>query len=161
MTMRLLKNSTLQMVLTVASLACLAPSSASAQSTYTWTLNCSGAAVGGGAGTGADWIWLHNGAQISLTSPPDQFASCATLPLSGSGVIPESINGIQVNGIEVDLGLSEFPAGCQAFASLKKSLDPSGPKISIKQSVSAPRQIDSFGVKENCPKASFSFSISN
>lgn len=163
MPMRLVKDSALLTVLTVAcSLACLAQNSTFAQSTYTWTVNCSGAAVGGAAGTGATWLWLHNGIQISYTSgPPNGFASCATPPLSGSGEIPASINGIQVNGIEVDLSVSEFPAGCQAFASLKKSFDPSNPKISIKESVSVPATVDSFGVKETCPKAGFSFSLSN
>jgi hypothetical protein len=162
MTMRLVKNSTLQMVLTVAcSLACLAPSSAFAQSSYTWALSCSGAAAGGSAGTGATWLWLHNGVQISSTTPPNGFASCATPPLSGSGEIPASINGVQVNGIEVDLVLSEFPAGCDAFASVKKSFDPLNPKISIKASVRAPGSADSIGGKVKCPSASFHFSLSN
>jgi hypothetical protein len=162
MTMRLVKNSTLLIVLTLAcGLACLAQSDGSAQSSYTWALNCSGATGGGGAGTGADWAWLHDGVQISLTSPPNGFASCATLPLSGSGVIPASINGIQVNGIAVTLSLVESPTGCQAFASVTKSFDPSNPKISIKASVSAPANVDFFGVKETCPSASFHFSLSN
>jgi hypothetical protein len=132
-----------------------------AQSTYTWTLSCSGAAVGGVASTGATWLWLHNGVQISYTIPPNGFASCATPPLSGSGEIPASINGIQVNGIEVDLGLSELPAGCDAFTSVKKSFDPSNPKISIKASVKAPGSADSIGGKVKCPSASFHFSLSN
>ena len=162
MTMRFVKNSTLLVVLTVAcSLACLAQSDGSVQPSYTWALSCSGAAVGGGAGTGVDWAWLHDGVQISLTSPPNGFASCATPSLSGSGVIPASINGIQVNGVAVTLSLSEFPAGCQAFASVTKSFDPSNPKISIKASVSAPASVDFFGVKEKCPSASFHFSLSN
>ena len=159
--MRLVKNSTLLMVLTVAcSLACLAQSDGSAQSSYTWTLNCSGATLGLGVGTGVTWLWLHNGVQISYASgPPNGFASCATPPLSGSGEIPASINGIQVNGIEVDLSVSEYPAGCQAFASVKKSFDPSNPKISIKESVSVPATVDIFGVKETCPSAGFKFTL--
>ena len=137
MTMRIVKNSTLHMVLTVAcGLAWLAPSSAFAQSTYTWTLNCSAATLGTGVATGAGWIWLHNGVQIlSTETPPNGFASCATPPLSGSGEIPININGIQVNAIEVDLSLSG-PLDCGAFTSVKKSFDPSNPKISINGSVS-------------------------
>lgn len=161
MTMRLVKSSTLQMVLTVAcSLVCLAQSG-SAQSTYTWALSCSTATLGTGVSTGATWLWLHNGVQISYTIPPNGFASCATPPLSGSGEIPASINGIQVNGIEVDLVLSELPAGCDAFASVKKSFDPSNLKISIKASVKAPGSADTIGGKVKCPSASFHFSLSN
>jgi hypothetical protein len=133
-----------------------------AQSSYTWALSCSAATLGTGVGTGATWVWLHDGVQISFNSgSPNGFASCATPPLSGSGEIPASINGIQVNGIEVDLSVSESPAGCQAFASLKKSFDPTDPKISIKENVSVPGTVDFAGVKENCPKAGFSFSLSN
>lgn len=131
-----------------------------AQSSYTWELDCSGAAANGSAGTGVSWSWLHDGVQISLTSPPNGFAACVSTPLSGSGAIPDSINGIQVNGIAVTLSLSEFPAGCQAFASVSKSLDPSNPKFSINESVSAP---NNNGFKPNpakCPAASFRFSIS-
>jgi len=162
MTTRLVNKSTFQMVLTVACiLACFAQSNAFAQSSYTWALSCSPATLGTGVGTGATWLWLNNGVQISYTIPPNGFASCATPPLSGSGEIPASIHGIQVNGIEVDLSLSESPAGCDAFASVKKSFDPSNPKISIKASVSAPGTVKVFGVKESCPKASFHFSLSN
>lgn len=137
-----------------------AQDAALAQSSYTWALDCSEVPVVGVA-TGVGWAWLHDGVQISFTSPPNGFVSCATPPLSGSGVIPASINGIQVNGIGVTLSLSESPAGCQAFASVTKSFDPSNPKISIKESVSAPDHVTSFGVKVNCPKASFDFSLSN
>lgn len=162
MTMRLVKNSTLQMVLTVAcSLVCLTQSSAFAQSSYSWALSCSAATLGTGVSTGATWVWLHDGVQISLTIPPNGFASCATPPLSGSGEIPASINGIQVNGIAVTLLLSEFPAGCQAFASVTKSFDPSNPKISIKASVKAPGSADYIGGKVKCPSASFHFGLSN
>ena len=162
MTMRIVKNSTLLVLLTVAgSLACLAQSDSFAQSSYTWQLDCSEATVGVGVGTGVGWAWLHDGVQISFTSPPNGFASCATPPLSGSGVIPASINGIQVNGIAVTLNLSESPAGCEAFASVTKSFDPSNPKISIKASVKAPGTVDFYGVKESCPNASFHFSLSN
>jgi hypothetical protein len=161
-TMRLVKNSTLLVVLTVAcSIACLAQSDGSAQSSYTWALSCSEATLGGGVGTGVTWAWLHDGVQISLTSPPNGFASCAAPPLSSSRVIPASINGIQVNGLAVTLSLSEYPAGCQAFASVTKSFDPSNSMISIKASVSAPANVDSFGVKVKCPSASFHFSLSN
>jgi hypothetical protein len=133
MTMRLVKTSTLLMVLTVAcSLLCLTESS-SAQSTYGWALSCSAATLGTGVGTGVDWVWLHNGVQISYTSPPNGFASCATPPLSGSGEIPASINGFQVNGIAVTLSLSEYPAGCQAFASVTPSpATPAKPKAPIR-----------------------------
>ena len=128
-----------------------------AQSSYTWQLNCSGAAANGSAGTGVSWAWLHDGVQISLTSPPNGFAACVT-GLSGSGAIPPSINGIQVNGIAVTLSLSEFPAGCEAFASVTKSFDPSNPKIRISASVSAPAH-NSFTPPANCPKASFHFNL--
>jgi hypothetical protein len=130
-----------------------------AQSSYTWALVCKGAAANGslGVGTGVDWAWLHNGVQISPYTPPNGFASCAT-PLSGSGVIPASINGIQVNGIAVTLSLSESPAGCQAFASVTKSFDPSNPKISISTSVSAPAN-NGFTPPAPCPKASFHFGL--
>ena len=129
-----------------------------AQSTYTWALSCS---LGTGVATGVTWVWLNNGVQISYASgPPNGFASCATPPLSGDGEIPASINGIQVNGIEVDLSVSEFPAGCQAFASEKKSFDPLNPKILITQSVSVPHQVDVFGRKVDCTHASFKFSLS-
>ena len=163
MTMRLVKNSTLQIVLTVAcSLACLAPSSAFAQSTYTWTLNCSQDTVDGVVGTGADWIWLHDGVQILNTeTPPNGFASCATPPLSGSGEIPASINGIQVNGIEVDLSVSG-PLYCGAFTSVKKSFDPSNPKISINGSVSESGTIYlPGGGKMKCPQAGFHFTLNS
>lgn len=160
--MQFVKSSNLLKVLIVAcSLACFAPSSGFAQSSYTWAVSCSGAAVGGGAGTGVSWNWLHNGVQISYTSPPNGFASCATPPLTGGGEIPASINGIQVNGIEVDVSVSEYPAGCDAFASVKKSFDPSSPQISITESVKEPSTVDSSGRRESCPKAGFSFSISN
>lgn len=128
-----------------------------AQSSYTWALVCKGAAATGIAGTGATWVWLHDGVQISNTSYG--FASCATPPLSGSGVIPATINGIQVNGIAVTLVLDELPAGCNGFASVTKSFDPSKPTFSIKASVSAPGLVKDFGVKESCPKGSFSFSL--
>jgi hypothetical protein len=127
-----------------------------AQASYTWALSCSPATLGTGVGTGATWLWLHNGIQISSTVPPNGFASCATPPLSGSGAIPASINGIQVNGIEVDLSLSESPAGCDAFATVRKSFDPANPKISISESVSAPAK-NSFN--NACPKASFHFAL--
>lgn len=131
-----------------------------AQSSYTWQIDCREAAANGSAGTGVTWAWLHDGVQISLTSPPNGFAACVGTPLSGSGVIPATINGIQVNGIAVTLSLLEFPAGCQAFASVTKSFDPSDPKISINESVLAPKNN---GFKPNpakCPPASFSFSLS-
>jgi hypothetical protein len=132
-----------------------------AQSSYTWQLSCSPATLGTGVSTGATWFWLHNGVQISYTIPPNGFASCATPPLSGSGEIPASINGIQVNGIAVNLSVSESPAGCGAFASMTKSFDPSNPRISIKASVSVPGSADSIGGKVKCPSASFHFSLSN
>jgi hypothetical protein len=134
-----------------------------AQSSYTWALVCKGAAAPPslGVGTGASWVWLHNGVQISPYTPPNGFASCATPPLSGSGVIPASINGIEVNGIAVTLSLSESPAGCEAFASVTKSFDPSNPKISISASVSAPAKNGFFYGNAPCPKASFHFSLSN
>ena len=135
-----------------------------AQSSYTWQIDCRDAAANGSAATGVTWAWLHDGVQISLTSPPNGFAACVGTPLSGSGVIPASINGIQVNGIAVTLLVSEFPAGCQAFASVTKSFDPSDPKISISDSVSAPKQVQFSrfvgGGKVDCPSASFSFSLS-
>ena len=162
MKMQCVKNSKLLKVLIVTcSVACLAPSIAFAQSSYTWALSCSPATLGTGVGTGATWLWLNNGVQISYTTPPNGFASCATPPLSGSGEIPASINGIQVNGIEVDLSVSELPAGCDGYTSVKKSFDPAKPKISIKASVKAPGSVNDFGVKENCPAASFHFSLSN
>ncbi len=138
-----------------------AQDAALAESSYTWQLDCSNVPVVGVA-TGVGWVWLHDGVQISFTSPPNGFASCATPPLSGSGVIPASINGIQVNGIMVTLSLSESPEQfCQAFASVTKSFDPSNPRISIKASVSAPDHVTSRGIRLNCPKASFDFSLSN
>ena len=162
MTIRLVKNSTLQMALSVAfSLAFLTQSSAFEQSNYTWTLNCSGATLGLGVGTGVTWTWLNNGVQISSTSPPNGFTACAAPSLSGSGEIPASINGIQVNGIEVDLSLSG-PLDCGAFTSVKKSFDPSNPKISINGSVSESGTVDvPPGGKVKCPQAGFHFSLNN
>lgn len=130
-----------------------------AQSSYTWQLSCSGAAATGIAGTGVSWAWLHGGVQISLLTPPNGFAACVGTGLSGNAEIPTSINGIQVNGISVTLGLSEYPAGCQAFASVTKSFDPSNPKISISASVKAPAKSSYFGNVDSCPKASFHFSL--
>ncbi len=133
---------------------------------YTWGLDCSGAAAypSLGVGTGVTGYWLNNGVQIStipFTNQWDGTASCATPPFSGNGPVPTSINGIQVNGIQVTLFLSENPTGCQASASVTKSFDPLSPKFSIKASVSAPAQVAYFKTfKESCPKASFSFSIS-
>ena len=44
-----------------------------------------------------------------------------------------------MNGIEVDLSVSEFPpAGCQAFTSVTESFDPLDPKILIHASASVP-----------------------
>jgi hypothetical protein len=151
------------LLVTAATAVILLSVSAFAQSTYTWALVCKGAAAPPslGVSTGANWVWLHDGVQISGTIPPDGYASCATPPLSGSGLIPASINGIQVNGIAVTLLLSESPAGCQAFASVTKSFDPSNPKISISASVSAPAKNGSSYGNEPCPKASFHFSLSN
>lgn len=126
-----------------------------AQSSYTWAGVCKGAAAN--AGAGANWAWLHDGVQISYTSPPNGSASCDAP--SGSGVIPASINGIQVNGIAVTLALSEIPVGCNGYASVTKSFDPSNPTFSIKASVSAPSQVEVFGQKVSCPRASFSFSL--
>ncbi len=130
-----------------------------AQSSYTWALACKGAAAPPslGVGTGVNWVWLHDGVQISQTIYGS--ASCATPPLSGSAEIPTSINGIQVNGIAVSLSLGESPAGCQAYASVTKSFDPSDPKFSISASVSAPAKNGSFYGDTPCPKASFSFSL--
>jgi len=128
-----------------------------AQSTsYTWDIDCSKVPQVG-VGTGVNWYWLHNGVQIFPTDPAD-FASCATFPpsLSGSGVIPESINGIEVNGIGATLGISG--AGlCEAFATVTKSFDPSSPKISIDETVSMPATVNNFGVKEHCSNANASF----
>ena len=134
-----------------------------AQSNYTWALVCKGAAGNGSAGTGVTWAWLHDGAQISLTTPPNGFASCATPPLDGIGEIPNSIDGVEVNGIAVFLSLSESPAGCNAFASVTKSFDPSDPKVSINASVSAPSksQFNVNGSAAKCPSASFHFSLTN
>lgn len=133
-----------------------------AQSNYTWALVCKGAAADGSAGTGATWVWLHDGVQISLNSgSPNGFASCATPPLSGNGEIPATINGIQVNGISVNIGLSEFPAGCQGFAIVTKSFDPSNPKISISVNVSAPGKAKTLGGTVDCPNASFHFSLTS
>jgi hypothetical protein len=131
-----------------------------AQSSYTWQLDCREAAANGSAGTGVTWAWLHDGVQISLTSPPNEFAACVGTPLSGSGVISASINGIQVNEIAVTLQVSEFPAGCQAFASVMKSFDPTGPTISINENVSAPENNDYKPNPAKCPRTSFSFSLS-
>jgi len=124
-----------------------------AQSTYTWAGVCKGAAAN--AGAGANWAWLHDGVQISYTF--NGSASCDAP--SGSGVIPASINGIQVNGIAVTLSLYEIPVGCNGYASVTKSFDPSNPTFSIKASVSAPSQVEVFGQKVSCPRASFSFSL--
>jgi len=126
-----------------------------AQSSYTWAGVCKGAAAN--AGAGANWAWLHDGVQISYTSPPNGSASCDAP--SGSGVVPASINGIQVNGIAVTLSLWEIPVGCNGYASVTKSFDPSNPTFSIKASVSAPSQVEVFGQKVSCPRASFSFSL--
>jgi hypothetical protein len=130
-----------------------------AQSTsYTWQLNCKGAAAD--AGAGAFWVWLNNGVQISNTSQENGSVSCFA-PTSGTAVIPTSINGIQVNGIAVTLSLSETPNGCNGYASVTKSFDPSDPKISISVSVSAPAHVD-IGLgnyKVACPNASASFSL--
>jgi hypothetical protein len=115
---RIMKNS----LVLAALLTCTLP--AVAQSNYTWALACKGAAGNGsvGVGTGVNWVWLHNGVQIPSTSPTG-FASCATPPLTGSGEIPASIGGVELNGIAVTLSISEFPeALCQASASVTKSL---------------------------------------
>jgi hypothetical protein len=132
-----------------------------AQSSYAWQLDCRGAAANG-SGSGVSWFWLHDGAQIisSDTTPPNGFAACTGTALSGSAVIPATINGIQVNGIAVTLSVDEYPAGCGAFASVMKSFDPLDPKISIKENVSAPGSIKGFGgTREKCPPSGFSFSL--
>ena len=149
-------------LLTVATAAVMFAPPGFAQSSYTWALSCSAATLGAGVGTGVTWLWLNNGIQISYASgPPNGFASCATPPLSGSGEIPASINGIQVNGIEVDLSLSG-PLDCGAFTSVKKSFDPSNPKISINGSVSESGTVDvPPGGKVKCPQAGFHFSLNN
>ena len=124
-----------------------------AQSTsYTWDIDCSKVPQVG-VGTGVNWYWLHNGVQIFPTDPAD-FASCATFPpsLSGSGVIPESINGISVS-----LNVSEYPYPCGGSALVMKSFDPSSPKISIDETVSMPATVNNFGVKEHCSNANASF----
>jgi hypothetical protein len=131
-----------------------------AQSSYTWELDCSGA---NGAGTGVSVLWLNNGQPILPfdTTPPNMFVGCVSPVLSGSAVIPTSINGIQVNGIYVQVSLDEYPAGCSAFASVTKSFDPSNPKILINESVKAPGTTSSVfgGPKLKCPAASFSFTL--
>jgi hypothetical protein len=131
-----------------------------AQSTsYAWELDCSNAALGLGVGTGANWFWLNNGSVISYSDPLNGFASCATPPLGGSGVTPTSINGIQVNGIQVSISISE--SVCLASATVTKSFDPSDPKINISENVSLPATVVVFGTKVHCPKASFNFSLSS
>ena len=89
--------------------------------------------------------------------------SLRALPLlySGSGVIPASINGVEVNGIGATLSISGFPAGCEGFGTLTKSFNPSSPKISISDTVSLPGTVKTFGVKEKCANASFDFSLGN
>ena len=131
------------------------------QTSYTWQITCDADATVPGVGTGVNWVWLHNGVQISLDSQWVGFAACVGTPLSGSGVVPETINGIQVNGIQVTLSVSEFPAGCYAFASVTKSFDPSNPKFSINDSVSAPSN-NGYKPPAKCavPAASFHFNIS-
>lgn len=134
-----------------------------AQSSYTWSLVCKGAAAPDSVGvsTGVNWVWLHNGVQIPSTSPPG-FAACATPLLTGSGEIPASIGGVEVNGIAVTLSVSEFPAAlCQAGASVTKSFDPLSPNISINASVSTPLKVKNpfNGSFIDCPKASFRFSL--
>jgi hypothetical protein len=133
-----------------------------AQSNYTWALVCKDAAAPGsvGVGTGVTWAWLHNGVQISFASPPNGFASCATPPLDGSGEIPASIDGVEVNGIAVTLGLSAA-ALCGASASVTKSFDPLSPNISINANVSLPSKVKNpfNGSFVDCPKASFRFTL--
>ncbi len=127
-----------------------------AQSTsFTWELDCSGAATSPGVGTGVTGYWLNNGVQISLipfTTQPDGTATCAVPPFSGSGVIPTGVNGIALT-----LGLDESP-GCEASASVTKSFDPSNPKISISVNVSAPTKSYYYPYPQ-CPKAGFHFSL--
>ena len=133
-----------------------------AQTSYTWQITCNADATVPGVGTGVNWVWLHNGVQISLDPQWVGFAACVSTPLSGSGVVPDTINGIQVNGIQVTLSLSEFPALCDAFASVTKSVDPSNPKFSINDNVSAPSNNGYKLLPAKCgvPGASFRFNIS-
>jgi hypothetical protein len=130
--------------------------------TYTWQLNCSKVPEFG-VGTGVNWYWLHNGMQISSSeTSPNGFSACATT-LSGSDVIPESINGSEVNGIGVSLSLVNGCCGCEAFATLTKSFNPASPNISIKETVTGPARIRNkdYGIKINCsnPNASFEFDL--
>ena len=126
---------------------------------YVWELDCSNASLGLGVGTGANWFWLNNGSVISFSDPSNGFASCATPPLSGSAVIPDSINGIQVNGIQVSISVSA--SVCLASATVTKSFDPSTPDINISENVSLPGSVDVFSTKVHCPKASFNFGLSS
>jgi hypothetical protein len=134
-----------------------------AQTSYTWEIDCSPNPFPPGVGTGVDWYWLHNGVQISISeSPPNGFASCASNPplFGGSEPIPTSINGIEVNGIQATLAITD--GLCEAFGTVTKSFSPSSPKISISDTVSVPATVRSFaGAKERCPNqnASFSFSL--
>ena len=127
-----------------------------AQSSYTWQLDCTGAAIGGVAGTGVTWYWLHDGAQIAEAG----FVSCASVPpLYGSGEIPATINEMQVNGIEIDASLDEYPAFCTAFNSVRKSIDLSNLHLSIKLRVSAPAYSGSKNRGTPCPNAGFQFKM--
>ena len=140
-----------------------------AQSTYTWQLKCNKVPAVG-VGTGANLCWMSNGQPNScLEVPPNVFASCAgATPLSGSGVVPDTLNfnGVDygiANQIQVSLNIGESPSGCMAFATVTKSFDPSNPKIAINQTVSIPANVKAGifgGVKEVCPNANASMSFS-
>jgi hypothetical protein len=134
--------------------------------TYSWLLDCSKLPTNTGASSSVNWYWLHDGVQIqNAGSPPDGFASCATGPLSGSGVVPAMIdvNGmpLEVNGIGVQVFVSEFPAAsCMANAMVTKSFSPLKPHFAINETVSLPHTVRNlFGGATNCPHASFSFNI--
>jgi hypothetical protein len=135
---------------------------ANIENIYSFALDCRGAAANGSAGGTVWWAWLHNGVQISPT--PDVVYDCAINPQgNGGGDIPTSINGIQVNGIVVTFSLIELPVGCEANASVTKSIDPSNPKFSIRESISAPNYGLGAPLGSSkapvCPKASFQFSM--
>jgi hypothetical protein len=116
--------------------------------TYSWQVSCSKAE---GLGPAATWYWLNSNGQAIPNSA--RTVGCGGNQISPE-LIPDIIDGTQVNGIQVDLFIQNGCCGCMAYSTTKKSFQPSDPKFNITESVSGPKVAgDGFIGKVICPYA--------
>ena len=136
-----------------------------AQSTYSWAISCTKSGVSGGV----TWFWMNNGFVIngnpalgggSVGCPVDQVGTGIPIPQT---VVSQTdpTTALEVNGIQVNLSVSNGIGFCFANSTILKSFSPSDPKFTITDTISGPAHYDLFGQKVTCAQGSLKFNIQN